>query len=312
MTRVSAIVSFSVLASACCCFGSGREEVPPGTPVSLTLTVVADTGPSPVDGFTVTFEHDRQRETHVVASGDTLTLSGLARDYYVFFVHTADGRGGYLGQVSYNRFTLLEPGENTVTVAVSGGALLTGRVTDATTGTGLEGATVNVATHDYGRDGGGPDTATTVTDADGVYVLGGLCRGTEAILVSHEGYAPVTIATHRFPTDCEHVASAVTIDVAMDPPPAATVTVDVLDGRPRFTRILPGSVADRAGLRAFDRVLEVPPEYDPSQPTELPTFLYWLLDVEHYDGGSLVVANEDGVERTVTITRPPNLRWPGD
>ncbi len=63
------------------------------------------------------------------------------------------------------------------------------------------------------------------------------------------------------------------------------LTLDVVDGPPHFTRVLPG---------------------DP-----LPTFLYWLLDIEHY-GGSLTVVGEDGAERTITIARPPELRWPGD
>ncbi len=306
------ILAWSLLASAGCCFGMDQEDVPVGTPVSLVLTVVADTGPSPVDGFTVTLEHDQQYETHVVSHGDRLALSGLAAGAYVFYAHTADGRAGYVGEISIGRFTWLEPGENEVTMTVSGGAVLAGRVTDASTGAGIEGATVSVATDDALRRI--VRSGTAASDADGEYVLGALCGTAAPLIVSRDGYAPVRIAAHRFPTDCERVAPAVTLDVAMDPPPAARVTLDVVDGHPRFTRVLPGSVAARAGLRVGDRVLSVPADYDPSEPVrdQLPTFLYWLLDIEHYDGGSLTVVGEDGAERAIAIARPPELRWPGD
>lgn len=304
----------ALLALGCCCFGGGsREVLPPGTPASLTLTVLPETG-GDVSGFTVTLERSRERvrQTHVVAQGDTLRVSGLEPDAYAFYVHTSDGRGGYRAQTGLGRFIYLDPGDNDVTVVVSGGALLSGRVTDAATGAPIEGVEVNVETESYGRDGGGPDTPAAVTNEEGVFALGGLCGATKAIFVSYEGRLPRRIAPHRFPDDCEHVVRA-TLDVQLDASYRDIVAIEVADEHPRFTRVAPGSFAARAGLREGDRVVDLPPEYDPTlRPDEVPSFLLPSFDLEYYEGGSFRVTGADGAERTVTIQREPPLRWPGD
>lgn len=180
-----------------------------GGSVSLNLTL-SNTGTGNLAIGTITVSDDAFFISSDGCSGKALSHSA-ACSVTVEFIPTAEGT--FTGNVIIPSNDTDHPSMtvNLTGIAVLPSGVITGRVTDASTGSPLPAVTVTV-THSAG-------TSTTATDSNGAYVLTGLSEGSFTAVFEKAGYVPQTA------TGTLAAGETQTLDVQMNPAPALSVSI---------------------------------------------------------------------------------------
>jgi hypothetical protein len=206
-------------------------------------------------GGRIEYQRFYARDVH-----DRLGISGLSPEgTYSFSVRLADGRGGYYDPGALDFLMLRADETNEVIVVIHGGVDLHGVVSSAADGSVLTDVDVLPEGFVLGRDGMTLAMVYGRTDASGAFAIGGICGGghrpeelERGVVFRRDGFRERRVHL-SFPALCDTVTTA-TWRVPLEPLASTTMAVapDLT-----ITRLDPGSPAERAGLRAGDRVVAI-------------------------------------------------------
>ncbi len=242
---------------------------------------------------------------------DRLDIPGLSPEgTYEFSVRLPDGRGGYYDPGVLEFLTLRADQTSDVIVVVHGGVDLQGVVTNATDAQVLADVDVQPESFAYERDGMAFPMVFGRTDAIGAFAIGGICGAGHTDLERERGvvFRRAGFRERRvhlsFPATCAAVIPA-TWRVPLEPLAGTTMAVsqDLT-----VSRLDAGSPAERAGLRAGDRVTAVSgtPTSD-AMPTPTPHEIIERFDTRDAEIW-LTVIGADGAERELrTVIHEPDV-----
>lgn len=207
-----------LLGASCLLAACGDNETPPGTETAFTIEGVVSSDMGPLSGVAVTLGEESKTTgtagsySFEVAEGEyTLTF---AKDGYVTQTKTVNTDDAVSGKVTLNVSMAAAQKEYVV---------ISGKVTDAESGTALEGAVIS----------GSALESSVTTDANGAYTLPQLEKGSYSFTVSMNGYTSQTVSV----SESDITGDTYTLNIQLTAIPAeelvtvsGTVTADYPSG----------------------------------------------------------------------------------